>query len=245
MKRIFKKIMIVGIMLGVVGLNMTCPVMAQPEAEQAGGERRILGLVPWDYGVNLEAINSEDELQKEIVKIAFNILQDVTVVAGYLVLGFVIWGGYLYIMSEGDPGKVQKGKKTLTSAFIGLAIVGLSNVIFAAIRTVLGASSKAGGLPNADLNQIVENSISWALGMAAVVAVIFIVYGGILYMTSAGDSGKIMQAKNMIMYALIGLAIVGLAELITAFVGGAINSATKGSGVIVQQIKLGEGGPWR
>lgn len=44
-------------------------------------------------------------------------------------------------------------------------------------------------------------------------------------MTSAGDSQKAQKARQTILYALIGLAIVALAEIITAFVTNMINDA--------------------
>jgi hypothetical protein len=57
--------------------------------------------------------------------------------------------------------------------------------------------------------------IMWAVGLIAVFMVIF---GGIQYATSAGDSGKTKKAKNTIMYGLIGLVIALLAFTIVEFV---------------------------
>ena len=67
------------------------------------------------------------------------------------------------------------------------------------------------------------------IGIAGVVAIIFVVYGGILYITSTGDPGKIKKAKDAILYALIGLAIVALAQVITAFVSSKIREANNAS----------------
>lgn len=50
--------------------------------------------------------------------------------------------------------------------------------------------------------------------LAAAVAVIFLVVGGIRYMTSAGNPDKIKAAKGTITAALIGLAIVLLTQFI-------------------------------
>jgi hypothetical protein len=44
------------------------------------------------------------------------------------------------------------------------------------------------------------------------------IYGGFKYITSSGDSGNVTAAKNTIMYALIGLIIVALAQIIVRFV---------------------------
>lgn len=133
------------------------------------------------------------------------------------------------MMSEGDPNKVATGKKTLTQAFIGLAIVMSAYVIMNAIRfALLGSSGQLVGCASnvcVDANSLVTGAIQWAIGIAGLVALIFVVYGGITYSMSSGDPTKLQKAKNAILYALIGLAIVALAEIITAFVSSTIRNA--------------------
>lgn len=196
----------------------------------------FLGLRAWDCDVNTEPSDT-DELTTMIVMIAANVLTDLTVAATYLVLGYVIYGGYLYIFSGGDVGKVASGKKTITRAFIGLAIVMLTNVILNTIRVVLlgtngsfvqNCVTTASGYtcyqtvnPVDVFNQI----IGWVLGIAGVIAAAFAVISGISYITSGGDIGKAQKARNTLFYALIGLAIVGLAQGLTAFVSSLIRSA--------------------
>lgn len=51
-----------------------------------------------------------------------------------------------------------------------------------------------------------------------VIAVIMILVGGFRYITSAGNTEKLSQAKNTILYALIGLIVVALAQVIARFV---------------------------
>lgn len=51
-----------------------------------------------------------------------------------------------------------------------------------------------------------------------VIAVIMIIFGGFRYMTSGGDATKVTGAKNTILYALIGLIVVALAQIIVQFV---------------------------
>ena len=69
-----------------------------------------------------------------------------------------------------------------------------------------------------DLNDIaafVINIFSWIVGA---VSVIMIIYGGFRYITSGGDSNGVTAAKNTILYAIIGLVIVALAQIIVNFV---------------------------
>ena len=52
------------------------------------------------------------------------------------------------------------------------------------------------------------------------VSVIMIIIGGLRYVASAGDSNGIQGAKNTILYALIGLAVAALAQILVSFVLG-------------------------
>jgi hypothetical protein len=63
--------------------------------------------------------------------------------------------------------------------------------------------------------RLVTNILSIVVGL---VAVIMIVIGGFKYITSSGDTGKTASAKGTIIYALIGLFIVGVAQLIVNLV---------------------------
>lgn len=69
-----------------------------------------------------------------------------------------------------------------------------------------------------DINGIVNfivDTFSWIVG---IVSVIMIIFGGFRYITSGGDSSKVTNAKNTIIYAIIGLVIVALAQFIVNFV---------------------------
>lgn len=133
------------------------------------------------------------------------------------------------MFSSGDPGKAAAGKKTLVHAFIGLAIVISAYTIFGAIRiAMIGAKgTDTGGVyaNGATPDQMVVNLIQWVAGIAGVVAAIYVVLGAVGYMTSAGDPNKLSKAKSTLIYAFIGLAIVALTEVITAFVSSTIRDA--------------------
>lgn len=66
-----------------------------------------------------------------------------------------------------------------------------------------------------DTIRLVINIFSFIVG---VVAVIMVIIGGFKYITSAGDSTNIASAKNTILYAIVGLIIVALAQVIVRFV---------------------------
>lgn len=55
------------------------------------------------------------------------------------------------------------------------------------------------------------------------VAVLMVILSGFKYITSGGESGKVANAKNSLIYALVGLAVAALAQLLVHFV---INQST-------------------
>lgn len=59
--------------------------------------------------------------------------------------------------------------------------------------------------------------IDWFVGFAVVLAIGFIVYSGIQFMTSAGDAEKVTSARKMLTASVIGMVIVLLSRVIILF----------------------------
>lgn len=77
------------------------------------------------------------------------------------------------------------------------------------------------GIAQVTLTQAnVTSLVSAVLGLAGMVAVLFIVLGGISYATSAGDPGKISKAKDTILYAIIGLVVTIISFVAVQFILG-------------------------
>jgi len=72
----------------------------------------------------------------------------------------------------------------------------------------------------------IVNIINWVLGFLGIAAVILIIYGGILWMTSMGDDKGAKKGKEVIMNAVIGLAIILGAYVIVNFVITALIKVT-------------------
>lgn len=64
----------------------------------------------------------------------------------------------------------------------------------------------------------VKNVLNAAFIIAGLLAVAFVAFGGLKYVLSNGDSNAVAQAKNTILYALIGLAVTILASVLVNFV---------------------------
>jgi hypothetical protein len=60
--------------------------------------------------------------------------------------------------------------------------------------------------------------IDAAISIVGILAVLVIVIAGQRYITAGGDSAKVKQAKDMILYAVVGIVVAGLAWAIINFV---------------------------
>jgi hypothetical protein len=87
-----------------------------------------------------------------------------------------------------------------------------SNIDFTNTKTDCGTS---GGTDASSLAQKVINVLSLIVGA---VAVIMLIVGGFRYVTSGGKQESVTAAKNTILYALIGLVIVAVAQIVVHFV---------------------------
>lgn len=67
---------------------------------------------------------------------------------------------------------------------------------------------------------IFNTIVNVLLFIIGAVSVVMIIYGGVRYVTSAGEAKSVESAKNTIMYAIIGLIISILAYAIVNFVVG-------------------------
>ena len=65
---------------------------------------------------------------------------------------------------------------------------------------------------------IVLNIVDMAVRASALVALGFVIWGGIRYMTSQGDSGRLASAKDTIFKAIIGLVIATMASIFIGFI---------------------------
>lgn len=67
------------------------------------------------------------------------------------------------------------------------------------------------------INQIVHTIVNLLSAIVGLVAVIMIIVGGFRYITSGGNDTSVTAAKNTILYAIIGLVVVALAQIIVRF----------------------------
>lgn len=66
---------------------------------------------------------------------------------------------------------------------------------------------------------LIATLIYWGLLLGSTVSVIFIIVGGIRFITSGGDPKKIDQAKRTVAFSILGLFIILLSFFIVNLVG--------------------------
>ena len=84
--------------------------------------------------------------------------------------------------------------------------------------TTSDTCDQGGGVSGNDLASLASKIVNIFSIIVGAVAIIMLIYGGFRYITSGGESGRVGNAKNTIIYAIIGLVIVALAQLIVHFV---------------------------
>lgn len=113
------------------------------------------------------------------------------------------------------------------SVLIGLLAIPLAAepVAASAQSDICSGLGEAGGSCNGGsgpINHTLANIANLISVIAGIAAVIMLIVGGLKYITSNGDANNISSAKSTIMYALIGVVIVALAQAIVHFVLGKV-----------------------
>jgi hypothetical protein len=75
------------------------------------------------------------------------------------------------------------------------------------------------------VEDLVKGITSWLVRIAGPIGVIVIVYAGAKFLTARGDPNKINEAKKILWYAIIGLAIVFAAAGLVSLVRSIISEA--------------------
>lgn len=75
-------------------------------------------------------------------------------------------------------------------------------------------------ITSGDFGDIVSALITFAFILAVIIALAYLIYGGIKWITSGGDKSKVESARSHIVAAIIGLVIVLLVYFILTIVIG-------------------------
>ena len=113
------------------------------------------------------------------------------------------------------------------------------NAQAATTTSIINPNSTAYKTGNYQLSDFVGLTIiisKWILGIVGSLALIMFIYGGFMFLISAGSADKITQAKKIIIAATIGLIIVFASYLIIKFVMSSMGLNWNGSMTTVPSI---------
>lgn len=114
---------------GSIGATLTFGSIAYADAD-CDQKGMILTLKPWYYGLTSDTDCSivspselgQDGMQIFVTRIILTVVEDLLQLVGYATVGFIIYGGFIYMTSSGAPDRASKGAKTILNAVIGLVI---------------------------------------------------------------------------------------------------------------------------
>jgi hypothetical protein len=128
--------------------------------------------------------------------------------------------------------KIARLNVVLLSFIASLALsLGLASPAFAQSSNIEGGLCTGANLQFTDnptdecsssdattkLSNLVHTIVNLLSAIVGIVAVIMIIVGGLRYITSGGNDTSVTSAKNTILYAIIGLIIVALAQVLVRF----------------------------
>ncbi len=115
----------------------TVPVRAACEA----ADRSVFELIPtWYKYLDLDPATCEFNsfsIPGDIWKIALAGVEIILRIAGLVATGFVIFAGFKYVLSRGNPAEAAKARQTIIDAVIGVAISSIATVLVAFLGRIL------------------------------------------------------------------------------------------------------------
>jgi hypothetical protein len=128
-----------------------------------------------------------------------------------LALVFITIGAVMIMVSAGNSGMVEKGKEAITMALVGLAIGFAAPSLLKELANIVGWG---GDVPAAlTLSEIAVRVLNFLLGTMGILALVMLVIGAIMYLTSAGDEDRIDKGKEIFKWSLIGV-ILAMASMV-------------------------------
>lgn len=138
--------------------------------------------------------------------------------AAALSLVYVIIGAIRFTTSGGDPQTVASGRRTIILAMVGLVISVIALTITSFIQSTASQAASDANNPFFGSNGIITILIRQLMFVVGVASVIMIIIGAVRYITSAGQPQSAQAARNTIIYAVIGIIVALLGQLLVGLV---------------------------
>lgn len=137
-----------------------------------------------------------------------------TTIAGTIAVIFIVVGGVMYMVSGGNTGMMERAKKTLIFAMVGLAIVIAAPLFLQDIQLILNGG---GGSGTSKLLLVAMNVLRLLLSIVGSLAILGILNSAVIMLVSTGHDKTLTAAKRAFAHSLIGFALAtGALILISA-----------------------------
>jgi hypothetical protein len=154
--------------------------------------------------------------------------------AGSVVVVVVLVGAFQIMTAGGIPKNIERGKKTITWALIGFAIVLLSGGLGYVVASILGgtfeplpgASDPTGPGTPEEVIGVIDTIAGWMFGILMALGTVFILYAAFLFLASTGNSEKIATARRALIWAIVALFIGVLAGSVSLLVKDVLDVST-------------------
>lgn len=87
-------------------------------------------------GIGIINVSQYDSIE-EVIFALFSLFQPIVV---FVLVGMIIYGGWNYLTSQGEPDKIKKAKQIITYAIVGFVLIVLAPQLVRLIATVLGVN---------------------------------------------------------------------------------------------------------
>lgn len=152
----------------------------------------------------------------------------IEVFVGVVAVLMIVIAGFRLVVQGSNEETLAKAKKQVAYAAAGIMVIGLSelvikDIVFPKQGSQLSDVNKA--------NELIVTITNFASSFIATIAVAMLMYGGVLYVTAAGDESKTEKAKK-----IFGQAVIGILIALAAF--GIVNTVIQfqpGTGVPTQE----------
>lgn len=181
------------------------------------------GVADEDNGCVVRVPKDTTELGQFIWIIALNIVEIVLRVIAVTATGYILYGGFTYLTSNGSPDKAAKGLNLITNASIGLILAISSVAVINYSFSIIGGSKTSGGFFNNSVTDVLDAVVGIVYWVAGAVAVTMFILAGIRFISSSGNPDRIQKARKSMTNSAIGLIVIILAFSITSIVMGFFN----------------------
>jgi type IV secretory pathway VirB2 component (pilin) len=113
--------------------------------------------------------------------------------------------------------------------FIGLSLITSGGVVYAVSDSTCAPGTICNPLGSTNtLNQVLNIIISTVQVIAGIISVVYIILAGLKFILAGGDPAKIKKARDMLLYVVIGIAIIFGAQAISIVVQTTIEQVGSG-----------------